>query len=593
MDLFCCPCCQQPLWDPVTVPCGHTFCKSCLQGAARDKCHVCKDELKIRGEQDLRCNTLLSNLLDKCLDQQTKVHRITRDLHHLIGQQQYEEAGKVASKAIAMAPRDVPLRVLRSQIYVHLKQFPESLREAEVICNLQPQDPDGFYRKGVALIHMEKKEEALIDFQHCMKLNPQFSKGCQEIEQLLKDFGRPVISPLTDLLDEVSQYLKLSSVDTTALECSLHSSSINVKHEDNEKTSLSEPLSNGTTKSTDINQEQRKRKEPDELAPPDKDRLKTKEEDGTQKMCPNSALKELLSLSDVECSLCIRTFLEPVTTPCGHTFCRECLLRCLDHQPYCPLCKQSLREYLRVGGYAATAILVDLMDTIFPSEVADRKQIHFSEIAELSNLVSNVPIFVCTVAFPGVPCPLHVFEPRYRLMMRRCLDTGTKSFGMCLYESGNSFADYGCMLEILHLDYLPDGRSLVETVGRRRFRVLQRGQLDGYHKAEIEYLSDKKVEGEELEDLQRLHDMVYQQLEQCFSQQRGSLPQHIFMHHNSPPPKEDNIQVSPDGPFWCWWLLSILPLDPAYQTLILSMTSLKDRLFHLKHILSVFLQSRS
>ncbi|PKU27901.1 lon peptidase n-terminal domain and ring finger protein 1-like [Limosa lapponica baueri] len=37
-------------------------------------------------------------------------------------------------------------------------------------------------------------------------------------------------------------------------------------------------------------------------------------------------------------------FFEPVTTPCGHTFCKECLERCLDHRPNCPLCKQSLRE---------------------------------------------------------------------------------------------------------------------------------------------------------------------------------------------------------------------------------------------------------
>ncbi|XP_018415055.1 PREDICTED: LON peptidase N-terminal domain and RING finger protein 1-like [Nanorana parkeri] len=600
MEMFNCPSCQHPLWEPVTVPCGHTFCKRCLQGPTRGKCHVCKHKLKIRGDQNLRCNTLLSDLLDKCLDPPTKVNRITRDLQDLITQHKYDEAEKVACKAVAMAPQDVPLRVLRSQVYVHLKQFPESLREAEVICNLQPQDPDGFYRKGVALLNMEKKEEALINFQHCMKLNPQFFEAHQEIEQLLKDFGRPVPPLLTDLLDDLSQNLKLSSVDSTALVFPLHASSINVKLEGNTKTSLTEPCSNGMTKSADINQEQRKRKEPDELSPPDKDRLSkhfklkdTSEEDGTQKIGPSSSLKDLLSLSDVECSLCIRMFLEPVTTPCGHNFCKECLLRCLDHQPYCPLCKQSLREYLRVGCYDVTALLVDLMEAIFPSEVADRKQVRLTEIAEMSNLVSNVPIFVCTVAFPGVPCPLHVFEPRYRLMMRRCLETGTKSFGMCLYESGKSFADYGCMLEILHLDYLPDGRSLVETVGRRRFRVLQRGQLDGYHKAEIEYLSDKKVEGEELEELQRLHDMVYQQLEECFSQQRGSSPRGIFMNHTSPPPKDDNIQASPDGPFWCWWLLSVLPLDPAYQMLILSMTSLKERLFHLKHILSVFLQSPS
>lgn len=102
MELLACPCCQHPLWDPVTVPCGHTFCKRCLQGAARGRCQVCRTKLKISGEQELRCNTLLSDLLDKCLDPHTKINRITRDLRHLIAQHKYEEAGKVACKAVTL-----------------------------------------------------------------------------------------------------------------------------------------------------------------------------------------------------------------------------------------------------------------------------------------------------------------------------------------------------------------------------------------------------------------------------------------------------------------------------------------------------------
>ena len=35
-----------------------------------------------------------------------------------------------------------------------------------------------------------------------------------------------------------------------------------------------------------------------------------------------------------------------MTTPCGHTFCKGCLERCLDHAPQCPLCKESLKEVL-------------------------------------------------------------------------------------------------------------------------------------------------------------------------------------------------------------------------------------------------------
>ncbi|XP_077122506.1 LON peptidase N-terminal domain and RING finger protein 1-like isoform X2 [Ranitomeya variabilis] len=598
MELLSCPSCQHTLWEPVTLACGHTFCKKCLKGVNR--CQLCNQRVKISGAQELRCNTLLANLLDRCLNMEAKVKRITRDLEGLIATHQYEDAGAMACHGVVMAPDHVPLRILRSQVYLGLKQFPESLREAEVICDLQPKNPEGYYRKGMAFLYMEKKEAALKEFQRCLALNPHFTTARHEIEQILDDTGSSAPSSLEDFMYEESQMSKRTMTETSSLIAPLQAATIGSEHCGNGNKSDGDEqirpfILPCDQSATALNQVQRKRKEMDGSSPPDRERKNAQEDDETDTDClpPDPVLKDVLSLSDVECSLCIRMFLEPVTTPCGHTFCRECLERCMDHQPYCPLCKQCLREYLSAGSYPITALLQDLMTTIFPSEMADRKQVHLTEIAEMSNLVSNVPIFVCTVAFPGVACPLHVFEPRYRLMMRRCLEAGTKSFGMCLYESGKSFADYGCMLEIQHLDYLPDGRSLVETEGRRRFRVLQRGLLDGYHKAEIEYLADKKLEGEELQEVQGLHDMVYQQMEECFSQHIGSLPRRIFMHHASPPPKEDDIQGSPDGPNWCWWLLSVLPLDPTYQMLILSMTSLKERLFHLKHILSVFLQNRS
>ena len=42
-----------------------------------------------------------------------------------------------------------------------------------------------------------------------------------------------------------------------------------------------------------------------------------------------------------------------------------------------------------------------------------------------------LPIFVCTMTFPAMTCPLHIFEPKYRLMMRRCIETNSRRFGMC------------------------------------------------------------------------------------------------------------------------------------------------------------------
>ena len=48
----------------------------------------------------------------------------------------------------------------------------------------------------------------------------------------------------------------------------------------------------------------------------------------------------------------------------------------------------------------------------------------------------EIPIFLCSVVFPYVQCPLHIFEPKYRLMIRDCLESGSKKFGICVQTSG-------------------------------------------------------------------------------------------------------------------------------------------------------------
>lgn len=67
-----------------------------------------------------------------------------------------------------------------------------------------------------------------------------------------------------------------------------------------------------------------------------------------------SPMRRLLVGKLICTSFDFRLFFEPVTTPCGHSFCKNCLERCLDHTPYCPLCKESLKEvsvhlYLFIG----------------------------------------------------------------------------------------------------------------------------------------------------------------------------------------------------------------------------------------------------
>lgn len=54
--------------------------------------------------------------------------------------------------------------------------------------------------------------------------------------------------------------------------------------------------------------------------------------------------------------------------------------------------------------------------------------------------------------------------------------------------------DYGTMLQIRNVHTLPDGRSLVETWGSWRFRIMERGIRDGYTVARVERIEDYEEE---------------------------------------------------------------------------------------------------
>lgn len=92
----------------------------------------------------------------------------------------------------------------------------------------------------------------------------------------------------------------------------------------------------------------------------------------------------------------------------------------------------------------------------------------------------EIPLFpLNTVLFPGMPLPLHIFEERYKEMVSVCLQEG-RPFGVILIEDGvpenGPLATphiVGCTAEIAQVQPLEEGRMLIMTVGRERFRVVR------------------------------------------------------------------------------------------------------------------------
>ncbi|KAA8498393.1 LON peptidase N-terminal domain and RING finger protein 1 [Porphyridium purpureum] len=239
---------------------------------------------------------------------------------------------------------------------------------------------------------------------------------------------------------------------------------------------------------------------------------------------------------EFECLLCSCLVYKPTTLPSGHSLCQQCVIRCLEvtdpstgmaAPPICPMTRMPLQAYVAwfhsndwLSGepQLANRMLAWLCEQCLPEEFAKRQEDVAREAAEMSQSTANrfFPIFVLSVSFPGLPCNLHIFEPRYRLMMRRAI-AGDRKFGICTHGdvsmlAGNRadadmpFASIGTMMHITSQSVLPDGRSFIETVGYKRFRVLERGMLDGYHQARIEYMDDPSPTDEDRQVAFRLNE---------------------------------------------------------------------------------------
>uniref|UniRef100_A0A4W3H7K4 Lon N-terminal domain-containing protein n=1 Tax=Callorhinchus milii TaxID=7868 RepID=A0A4W3H7K4_CALMI len=123
-----------------------------------------------------------------------------------------------------------------------------------------------------------------------------------------------------------------------------------------------------------------------------------------------------------------------------------------------------------------------------------------------------------------------------------------------------SLADHGCILSIKEIQQLPDGRSLIDTLGRQPFRILTKSHRDGYNTANIEYLEGIRVEGEEIAELHHLHNCVYKQVRSWFQSLTNSFQAQILQQHDLMPEKDPNVQA--DTPVCDWW--SSILLDAIF-----------------------------
>lgn len=175
------------------------------------------------------------------------------------------------------------------------------------------------------------------------------------------------------------------------------------------------------------------------------------------------AIKQLL-----DCSICLSPLSDPITTQCGHTFCKECLIRTMTDLKTrsCPFCRHELS---RIG--KVSQIVCGWVDHIYHNVSSDNYTLSALDSQQHTPIIQ----VSSAVAFPSQHCLIHVTDDKNSLLQQMTTRPHQKHYAICVFtKDGNSndLYDYGIMLQVNHVEHSPDIRhSVVQAIGLFRLKI--------------------------------------------------------------------------------------------------------------------------
>jgi Lon protease-like protein len=201
------------------------------------------------------------------------------------------------------------------------------------------------------------------------------------------------------------------------------------------------------------------------------------------------------------------------------------------------------------------------------------------------HLPRQIPLFPLpnAVLFPGVPLPLHIFEPRYREMVRDAQE-GDAIIGMTLLRGGWQKEYYGapaifatgCAGKLVSVEALPDGRFNILLHGLREFSIVREREGHAYREAEVRWRSAGAATPIGSEQRRCITGLL-----ERFMRDDLATPAHKLLHD---PSLSDELLVN----FFCY-ALDLTPLEKQGLLEALTLTERAQRLrdvleFHLDEI---------
>eukprot|EP01102_Stenamoeba_stenopodia_P018913 TRINITY_DN7016_c0_g1_i2.p1 TRINITY_DN7016_c0_g1~~TRINITY_DN7016_c0_g1_i2.p1 ORF type:complete len:246 (+),score=33.77 TRINITY_DN7016_c0_g1_i2:152-889(+) len=233
------------------------------------------------------------------------------------------------------------------------------------------------------------------------------------------------------------------------------------------------------------------------------------------------------------------------------------------------MCRTILHISPEIG---VNIMLQNIIEKAWPEQCQDRRL----EQEQQKDVELNLPLFVLDIVlFPNMRLPLHIFEPRYRLMLRRCLE-GSRRFGV-VPLIGTEIAKFGTTAIIDHHVRLPDGRSLVSTRGGQRFELLDTWEQDGYKLGRVRYLDEKDQEDSGTEEVDEDKKKMIEKKADLFTQAKEAVQAKIGSALTDIQEKFGQMPVD-DAQSFSFWLASLLPIPVESKQKLLEMRSTCERL---------------
>eukprot|EP00794_Sanderia_malayensis_P007014 gene7014-7799_t len=562
LQLVCCPSCERLIHHCVTLNCGCTFCSRCYKNEdSKNNCRTCfKDREKKLMPSDRSHNHVLNNIITRFCKQEIRSMKTLFQGRVAQEKQKFLEARETFENALQLCPGNYLAWLYQAELLLEMNLKEEALFAANQAILCKKNYEKAYIIKTNILMALDRLADAVVVLLQLFIVD-FFNK---EAEDLLDQVFYKL---LNERRKEETEDKKCENVDVNEI--------IRV---------ITEHFIKEIQNTNDKRNETEIDKSP---------------------FSPNDF--EELSF-ELECTLCRAIFFEPVTTMCGHVFCKDCLTRWFDFNRGCPVCRGSSFQHVNISKWEVTSLLDDFVTAFYSNEIKERSEARFAERQNLARVAfdtdADIPIFVCCIALPSRPIQLQIFEPHYRLMLRQCLQAGTKQFGMCASDQQRGFKEYGIMLEVNDVIFFPDGRAFIDCLGRRRFKVLSSGERDGYKVGKVEWIRDEVVPPEKIDEIEHLNMKVNEQvksfLEDIYNrrEERESLDGNFLVCDWSYKledigskiligwpsdaielPANDNDEIKErNGPDWVWWVVDNFVYSTEMKLRLLSCTSLEQRL---------------